>query len=66
MVIYAVIFLRLDDCSGPLAGINQMSHDRLQLEQKAAARLITENRKEDHITPLTALVYICWKIGFKI
>lgn len=51
--------LLLPDSSGPLAGINQMSQDRLPLEQKATTRLITENRKDDHITLLPALVSIC-------
>ena len=66
IVIHAFVSSRLDNCSGPLAGINQMSHNRLQQEQEAAARLITKNKKGDHITPFTAVVVISYKIDFKI
>ncbi len=47
--IHAFISSRLDYCN---VGVSQSSLNRLQLVQNAAARLLTNTRKHEHITPI--------------
>ena len=68
-VIHALISSRLDYCNSLYSGIASASLARLQLVQKAAARLLTGTRRWDHITPvLTSLHWlpVKFRIDFKI
>jgi len=62
IVIHAFITSRLDYCNSLDYGANQSSIGRLQVVQNAAARLLTGNRKFDHISPiLTSLHWLPFK-----
>ncbi len=62
IVIHAFITSRLDYCNSLDYGANQSSIGRLQVVQTAAARLLTGNRKFDHISPiLTSLHWLPFK-----
>ncbi len=50
--IHAFISSRLDYCNALYVGVSQSSLNHLQLVQNAAARLLTNTRKREHITPI--------------
>ena len=56
-LIHAFITSRLDYCNSLHAGLTHSTLKRLQLVQKAAARLLTGSRKRDHITPVLAKLH---------
>ena len=69
MAIHAFISSRLDYCNSLYVGIDQSSLRRLQLVQNAAARLLTNTKKREHITPV--LVSLHWlpvhfRVNFKV
>ena len=68
-VIHAFITTRLDYCNALYVGVSQASLSRLQLVQNSAARLLTETRKREHITPVLASLHwlpVNFRIDFKI
>uniref|UniRef100_A0A8C5AN71 Reverse transcriptase domain-containing protein n=1 Tax=Gadus morhua TaxID=8049 RepID=A0A8C5AN71_GADMO len=69
IVIHAFVTTRLDYCNALYMGISEASIARLQLVQNAAARLLTNTRKYDHITPILASLHwlpVRFRIHFKI
>ena len=50
--VHAFVTSRLDYCNSLLYGISKANLHSLQLAQNAAARLVTNTRKFDHITPV--------------
>ena len=68
-LIHAFIFSRLDYCNGIFTGLNKKSIRQLQLIQNAAARVLTNTRKLDHITPVMKSLHwlpVSQRIEFKI
>ena len=68
-VIHAFITSRIDYCNSLYSGITQKTLFRLQLVQNAAARLLTNTKKRDHITPILAALHwlpVAFRIDFKI
>ena len=68
-VIHAFISSRLDYCNSLYVGIGQSELNRLQLVQNAAARLLTETKKREHITPVLSSLHwlpVRYRIDFKI
>ena len=57
-LVQAFISCRLDYCNSVLAGVPDVYLQRLQSLQNAAARLVSEARRHDHITPV--LVSLHW------
>ncbi|MDG2555462.1 hypothetical protein P7M41_26055, partial [Vibrio parahaemolyticus] len=57
MIIHAFISSRLDYCNSLFTCLNKTSLDRLQLVQKAAARLLSRSHKFTHITPVLASLH---------
>ena len=51
-IIHAFITSRIDYCNSLLCGANQCVIRKLQMLQNAAARVLTQTRKVDHITPI--------------
>ena len=51
-VTHSFITTRIDYCNGLLYGITEHNINRLQRVQNCAARLITNTKKYDHITPV--------------
>ena len=51
-LVHAFISSRLDDCNSILYGCPSYEIQKLQSVQNAAARLITQSKKYDHITPI--------------
>ena len=51
-LVHAFISCRLDYCNALLYGIADGQLQRLQSVQNAAARLVSETRRTDHITPV--------------
>jgi len=52
MLVHAFVTSRLDYCNSLLAGASKYVMIRLQLVFNAAARLMTNARRRDHITPV--------------
>ena len=68
-VIHAFISSRLDFCNSIYSGLCNKAISRLQLVQNSAARLLTNTRKRDHITPILAALHwlpVSARIDFKI
>ena len=68
-VIHAFVTTRLDYCNALYMGATEASIARLQLVQNAAARLLTNSRKYDHITPILASLHwlpVHFRIHFKV
>ncbi len=65
LLVQALILFRLDYCNALLAGIPASSIKPLQLIQNAAARLIFNEPKRMHITPLFIKLPIAAHIKFK-
>lgn len=68
-LVHAYIFSRLDYCNGIFTGLNKKSIKQLQLIQNAAARVLTNTKKMDHITPVLKSLHwlpVCKRIDFKI
>uniref|UniRef100_A0A7N8YIK3 lysophospholipase n=1 Tax=Mastacembelus armatus TaxID=205130 RepID=A0A7N8YIK3_9TELE len=65
-VLHAFITTRLDYCSALYYGISQACLSQLQLVQNAAAQLLTETRKRDHITLVLASLHWLPMVGMVI
>ena len=69
MLVHAFISSRLDYCNSLLYGITDQLLQKLQSVQTAAARLVTEARRRDHITPVLHDLHwlpVQQRIAFKI
>ena len=67
--IHAFVTSRIDYCNSLLYGISDYNINRLQRIQNSAARIVTNTRKYDHITPILQKLH--WlparqRIHFKI
>jgi len=51
-VVHAFVTSRIDYCNSLLYGISDYNIDRLQRIQNSAARIVTNTRNYDHITPI--------------
>ena len=68
-LIHAFVISRLDYCNSLLSGCPNKSIKTLHLIQNAAARVLTETRKRDHISPVLASLHwlpVQFRIEFKI
>ena len=68
-IIHAFVTTRLDYCNAILSGIKKSTKQKLQRVQNAAARLLTNTKKREHITPVLRELH--WlpvekRIDFKI
>ena len=69
IVIHAFISSRLDYCNSLYSGLSLKAISRLQFIQNAAARLLTNSRKYDHINPILAELHwlpVKYRIDFKL
>ena len=51
-VVHAFVTSRIDYFNSPLYGISDYNINNLQRIQNSAARIVTNTRKYDHITPI--------------
>jgi hypothetical protein len=68
-LICAFVLSRLDYCNSLLAGIQQYQLDRLQKVQNNAARLISQTRRNEHVSPLLHSLHwlkITERINYKL
>ncbi|MDF4331524.1 hypothetical protein P3396_23550, partial [Vibrio parahaemolyticus] len=68
-LVHAFIFSRLDYCNGVFTGLSKTSIRRLQLVQSAAARVLTNTKRVEPITPVLKSLHwlpVCQRIDFKI
>ena len=68
-LIHTFISSRLDFCNSLLAGLPQLTLQRLQKVQNAAARLLTRTKTSHHITPILYDLHwlpVNYRIQFKI
>ena len=68
-IMHALITSKLDYCNSPQFGLPNSQLQKLQRVQNAAARIITGNRKYDHITPVLRELHwlpVKERIDFKI
>ncbi len=57
MLIHAFMTSRLDYCNAFLGGCSARLINKLQMVQKAAARVLTRTRKYDHISPVLSTLH---------
>jgi hypothetical protein len=62
-VVHAFVTSRIDYCNSLLYGISDYNINRLQQIQNSAARIVTNTRKYDHITPILQKVHIGYLLG---
>ncbi len=68
-VINVFVTSRLDYCNSLYCVLPQMGISRLQVVQNASAKLLTETKKRDHISPILACLHwrpVKFRIDFKI
>lgn len=68
-LVHAFVTSRLDYCNVLLAGCSASSLRTLQLIQNTAARVLTNTRQRDHISPVLASLHwlpVLYRIQFKI
>ena len=68
-VIHAFISSRIDYCNSLYSGLPKKVTSRLQLVQNSAARLLTNSRRREHITPILASLHwlpVSFRVDFKI
>ena len=69
IAVHAFLTSKLDYCNSFLYGCRKMQLKRLQYVQSTAARIITQTRKFDHITPVLSDLHwlpVSYRIVFKI
>ena len=68
-VVHAFVTSRIDYCNSLLYGISDYNINRLQRIKKSVARIVTNTRKYDHITPILKKIHwlpIRQRIHFRI
>jgi len=68
-VVHAFVTSRIDYCNSLLYGISDYNINRLQPIQNSAARIVTDTRKYDHVTPILQKLHrlpVRQRIHFKI
>lgn len=66
---HAFISSRIDYCNALYVGLDQDTLQHLQREQNAAAQLLTNSHKHDHITPFLCSLHwlpVWFRIDFKL
>ena len=66
---HAFVLSRLDYCNALYTGLPKKSIERLQVIQNAAARILTNTKKRDHIPPALASLHwipVKFRIDFKV
>ena len=69
IAVHAFITSKLDYCNSLLYGCRKMQLKKLQYVQNTTARIITQTRKFDHITPVLSDLHwlpVSYRIVFKI
>ena len=69
IAVYAFITSKLDYCNSLLYGCRKMQLKKLQHVQNTAARIVSQTRKFDHITPVLSDLHwlpVSYRIVFKI
>ncbi len=67
IVLHAFISTRLDYCNALYLGMSESLVARLQYVQKAAAIILANTKKRDHITPvLISLHWLKYRIQYKV
>ncbi|KAI5100465.1 hypothetical protein C0J45_9451, partial [Silurus meridionalis] len=68
-LVHAFMTSRIDYCNALLGGCPALHHNKLQLVQNAAARVLTRSRKYDHITPILSSLHwlpVKFQIDYKL
>ena len=69
MLAHALVVSRSDYCNALYMGLPLRLMWKLQMVQNAAARLLTEVKRYQHISPTLAVLHwlpICFRIDFKV